>query len=674
MRATSVSLETWCNQTGNHHILDNYNRGNNELSASDISKSSGEYVQWKCGNDNHSPWRARVSSVTAKASGCPTCAGRRVEFGVNDLLTLFPNVCKDWDYAKNTDICIKSLTPGSQYSVWWKCSICGKEWRQPPIQKINTKGLDIAGCVNCRRLNKATYSESLEDWCRRVDRLDILEDYNRGKNDTPASEIGKGSQQRVRWKCLEAKHPVWVSPISNRTNLKKRRGCPTCGNKLLVPGVNDFGTLFPDIAKEWDYERNYPTTPADIFPGNNTAWYWWQCEHGHNFKAKVNNRTSPKNRTGCPYCSNHKVWPGFNDLETWCKQNNFDILVQEYSLENKHKMSEILHGHDGKVWWTCSVCGNHYQSNVYYRTKGIIGCSKCNKARRSSFPEQALFFYIQRLFPDARNSYREVFKNTMELDVYIPSLKTGIEYDGIAWHNSKKAQARERKKYQICQRNNIKLLRIREGNVEPVVSDTCDQGFSTSFSNRNYCELDKTIREVVASLTDRTIKVDCEKDLLQIMSAFIYKKVQHNLANEFPEIAKYWDYDKNETLTPDMVEPHCGRKVWWKCEFGHPSYQKTIDVRVRQKFGCPYCSGRVATPGETDILSLFPNICRDWDYNKNDNIDIRLVKAGSQQKVWWKCIYCGREWRQSVNRKISAERLDISGCTQCRRLRNNMKC
>ena len=50
----------------------------------------------------------------------------------------------------------------------------------------------------------------------------------------------------------------------------------------------------------------------------------------------------------------------------------------------------------------------------------------------------------------------------MEIDIYIPSIKTGIEYDDIFWHG-KTAIPREEKKYQICKDNKIRLFRIKEG-------------------------------------------------------------------------------------------------------------------------------------------------------------------------------------------------------------------
>ena len=663
MKPISISLEEWCKKNNHEDILQNYNRGKNPIPASGIGKATRKKVKWKCADPKHSSWLASPAAVTWKCSGCPTCHNRRIESGVNDILTLFPNVCKDWDFEKNT-IDVQSIAPGSNMEVWWKCSRCGREWKQSPAGKINTKRIDVAGCADCRKNDTMTINQSLEDWCVKNNRLDILEEYNRAENELPASRISKCTNKKVKWKCK--KGHIWDSPPNNRTNPKKLRGCPVCGHRRLVSGVNDFGTLFPEIAKEWDYEKNYPKTPADVFPGNNTTWYWWKCDKGHSYKAKLNNKTSLANQTKCPYCSNNKVLPGYNDLETWCREKGFDVLIREYSPDNPHKMSEILYGHDKKAKWICSVCGHHYSSNVYYRTKGI-GCPECNKANQSSLPEQAFFYYIKEIFPDAKNGFKDLFSNTMELDIYIPSINVGIEYDGIAWHNPQKVRDREKKKYQICKGNGIKLIRVREGKDDKELGDICDKYFLTSFVSRNYAELDRVIGEVTSYIGKDNLNINCERDLAKILSGFIHKKLENSLAEEYPEIAEEWDFEKNADLTPEMVKSRSGKKVWWRCKNQHPSYKKAIYERVGQKYGCPYCANRLPIPGETDILTLFPNVCKDWDFEKNKNVDIRLIKPGSQQKVWWKCIYCGKKWKQTPNRKINRNNIDVSGCTECRR-------
>ena len=96
----------------------------------------------------------------------------------------------------------------------------------------------------------------------------------------------------------------------------------------------------------------------------------------------------------------------------------------------------------------------------FHRAHGTE-CPKCHSGRQTSFAEQATFYYVKKLFPDAINRYTADFLGRMELDIYIPSIKYAIEYDGEAWHK-KTAIHGEEKKYQLCKENAIKLIRLEK--------------------------------------------------------------------------------------------------------------------------------------------------------------------------------------------------------------------
>ncbi len=111
------------------------------------------------------------------------------------------------------------------------------------------------------------------------------------------------------------------------------------------------------------------------------------------------------------------------------------------------------------AYWRCKN-GHKWKAKINNRYNGH-GCPECRKALKTSFPEQAVFFYVKKKYPDAVNTYRDIFDNGMELDIYIPSEKTGIEYDGKAWHTDELLE-RERQKYQICKEHGITLYRLKE--------------------------------------------------------------------------------------------------------------------------------------------------------------------------------------------------------------------
>ena len=64
-------------------------------------------------------------------------------------------------------------------------------------------------------------------------------------------------------------------------------------------------------------------------------------------------------------------------------------------------------------------------------------------------------------------------------------------------------------------------------------------------------------------------------------------KGENDLQTVNPTLAKEWNYEKNNGLTPEDVMPNSGQKVWWKCSQGH-EWQAKIQDRNNGN-GCPIC-------------------------------------------------------------------------------------
>lgn len=146
----------------------------------------------------------------------------------------------------------------------------------------------------------------------------------------------------------------------------------------------------------------------------------------------------------------------------------------------------------------------------------------------------------------------------------------------------------------------------------------------------------------------------------------------NDLATLFPDVAAEWDYETNEK-GPEEYKPTCPDKVSWICKDGH-RWKATIEKRTARKQGCPYCYGRAAIPGETDIATLNPEVMKYWDYEKNaaEGIVPEDVKPHSDKKVWCVCdkghsrrlqakaLVRGERCPYCMNRKIIAGENDFA--------------
>ena len=126
------------------------------------------------------------------------------------------------------------------------------------------------------------------------------------------------------------------------------------------------------------------------------------------------------------------------------------------------------------------------------------------------------------------------------------------------------------------------------------------------------------------------------------------------------KLTERWHPILNGDLLPDAVSPGSHRKVWWRCEAGH-SWQAAVFSVVINGCDCPYCTGKKAIPGETDLLTLFPEIAQQLDTERNNDLDPRTIAPFAHEKIWWKCDL-GHSWQAAP---FSRTREKSSGCPYC---------
>ena len=119
-----------------------------------------------------------------------------------------------------------------------------------------------------------------------------------------------------------------------------------------------------------------------------------------------------------------------------------------------------------------------------------------------------------------------------------------------------------------------------------------------------------------------------------------------------------WDSERNLPLTPETVSRGSKRRVFWRCANGH-SWQAAVHTRSGSGTGCPYCSGRLPVPGETDLATRYPDLAAEWHPTKNGDLTPSDVLPGSHRLVWWQCPHY-HEWRAQIKSRVSG-----AGCPVC---------
>ena len=350
------SLYAYCLRSGETDLLAQWDRRDNgALTPADLSYGSKQKVWWTCEKGHR--WQATVTARTSDHTGCPMCAGKRPDPGVNDLATLFPHLAAQWDQERNGDLTPDQVLPGSHRKVWWQCPE-GHRWQA--FVKSRVGG---AGCPVCQH---RALSVGETDLAACFPALAAQWDQERNGDLTP-QDVFPGTQRKVWWRC--ARGHVWQARVSSRA--QNGAGCPVCTGRQILPGENDLATLFPAVAQAWHPDRNGSLTPAQISPYSNRK-VWWQCPRGHPYQAVVSARTA--SGSGCPSCTGRRVLAGFNDLATL-----EPALAQEWhpTLNQGLTPDQVTSGSHKRVWWQCPA-GHVWKAVVYSRARGKrCGCPVC---------------------------------------------------------------------------------------------------------------------------------------------------------------------------------------------------------------------------------------------------------------------------------------------------------
>ena len=124
------------------------------------------------------------------------------------------------------------------------------------------------------------------------------------------------------------------------------------------------------------------------------------------------------------------------------------------------------------------------------------------------------------------------------------------------------------------------------------------------------------------------------------------------------ELLSQWDAEKNLPLTPDDVTFGSRKRAWWRCPTGH-SWQAMIYTRSAGT-GCPYCTGRKASPEQNCLAKQFPMLAVEWDSEKNAPLTPQNVTPGSHKIVWWRC-QNGHSYRAIIAQRVQRG----NGCPYC---------
>ena len=184
---------------------------NRPLGPDMVTAFSNRKAWWRCracGNE----WYTLISTRSG-GSKCPYCTGLILLPGFNDLATKYPALAAEWS-DRNNDLQPNAVNEKSRKNVWWKCSICGHEFRA--VINARTKGLMCPVCAN------RTVQRGFNDLATTDPKL--AREWDSERNSLLPTMVYRGSYKRAWWKCRYGHS--WSMKISDRDIDGK--GCIYC--------------------------------------------------------------------------------------------------------------------------------------------------------------------------------------------------------------------------------------------------------------------------------------------------------------------------------------------------------------------------------------------------------------------------------------------------------------
>ncbi len=488
------------------------------------------------------------------------------------LLMTHPDVATEWHPTENAPMTPDMIAANSAKKVVWQCYMVPSHIWEATVHNRAVRGQK---CPYCRG-KYATPETSLQALYP-----DLAKEWHPTENGSLTPDmVTARSNKKIIWQCQRNTSHIWKTSVQNRT--KRGDGCKKCSGREATPETS-FGTLYPDLAKEWHPKRNSHHSPDTVTPGSKYL-AWWRCQKDptHEWPCRVQHRAH--GGIGCPYCSGRYATP-----KTSLAALYPELAKEWHPTENKDLSPEYVKPKSDKiVFWQCRVNLNHvWSAAIKSRVRGN-GCPIC--ANRAVTPENSLLA----LHPNLASEWHPTKNGNLTPADVVPGSERIVtwqcqEYPTHVWSAMVRNRAIVGSGCLMCA-GQVATLETSLLMINPSLAQEW-----------NFAKNDELTPDQVLPQSSKRVWWRCSKDASHEWDAVINSRSAGSgcpycagqrttqttsLEALFPQLAQEWHPDKND-FTPDQVLPGSGFVVWWQCVQGH-EWKARIQHRANG-VGCPYC-------------------------------------------------------------------------------------
>lgn len=165
---------------------------------------------------------------------------------------------------------------------------------------------------------------------------------------------------------------------------------------------------------------------------------------------------------------------------------------------------------------------------------------------------------------------------------------------------------------------------------------------------------------------ENLIRVKANHGCPYCVTGRLHSDRRNSLLNLDPGLSSEIHPDSLKAVDPNEESGHSRKRVKWLCKDCSHEWETTISSRFRNQTGCPCCDGQVVhSSGENSMRKTHPKMAEMFHIERNNGKKPDDFLAGTNKKLWWKCVDCDNEWEATGNGILNSHKNGLSGCGYC---------
>lgn len=462
------------------------------------------------------------------------------------LLRLFdkrPELLLEWDSEANDGIDLQSIGAWSKgVNYGWRCAQ-DHSWRATAYTRSSGE--------NCRACLRALGPLSLESY-------EFMEEWS--PVNRAASSYTHLSTEVVYWNCKLCSNS-WKCMVYSR--VKGAASCPYCAGKEI--SERDFFEIVELLASSFSGANPMNLSELRV-EWKRTLAIWLCADEPHSYEATIQKKLTLK---GCPYCSNRRLLPGFNDLPS-----ALPAVYSEWSPKNTLDPHSLLVSSRERVLWLCSKesCKHEWISPVVHRRNGS-GCPRCSVSG-----PRAVNFELSVASSSAVMEYWDEAANRLS-----------PEHIGKGSHQAISLVCKLSHRWEESARKVVsRAERLNRNRAESLKRDGVGAQTEARPQTENHFKGQEESR--AKSFAGTEVPLLTADSICPYCSGEVLLQGFNDLKTIYPKIAAQWHPQLNGKRLPTDCLPSSYERVWWLCEQGH-TMSRLIAYRTLRYNECSYCTG-----------------------------------------------------------------------------------